>query len=165
MTPCLVSETLSLTVCGQLRVCPPATAGSLGSLRVYQADQRPANRQLECSARAGVSEHEVGFRVGFVGSRHGRWCQCMHADQGHAYKAESQTCVTKRGSSSPEFAPLANDLTPSSRLSRRLRASLPAHGRHFCLPRQSTNARRLNSNAPRPNLIRVLRPFRLGSTS
>jgi len=53
---------------GRLR----GSAGSLGSLRVYQADQRPANRQLECSARAGVSEHEVGFRVGFVGSRYAR---------------------------------------------------------------------------------------------
>ena len=89
----------------------------------------------------------------------------MYADQGHAYKAESQTCVAERRQLVAEIRAARERSMPSSQLSKRLRVNSPAHGRHFSLPRQSTNERRLSSSAPRPNLTRVPRHSRLGSTN
>lgn len=80
-------------------------------------------------------------------------------------KQSLRPALPNGGSSSLKFAPHASGSMPSSQLSKRLRVNSPAHGRHFSLPRQSTNERRRTSNAPRPNLTHAPRPFRLGLMS
>lgn len=90
----------------------------------------------------------------------------MYADQGHAYKAEAQDCVAERRqlvASSLKFAPHASGSMPSNQLSKRLRVSLLVPGRHFSLPKQSTNVRKLNLRRQRLSLMIVPRRSRIGS--
>ena len=89
----------------------------------------------------------------------------MYADQGHAYKAESQTCVAERRQLVAEIRAARERFDAIKPAFKWLRASSPAHGRHFSLPRQSTNERKLSSSVPRLNLTRAPRPFRLGLMS
>ena len=52
---------------------------------------------------------------------------------------------------------------PSNQLSKRLRVSLLVPGRHFSLPKQSTNVRKLNLRRQRLSLMIVPRRSRIGS--
>lgn len=87
----------------------------------------------------------------------------MYADQGHAYKAEAKTVSPNGASLSLKFAPHASGSMPSNQLSKRLRVSLLVPGRHFSLPKQSTNVRKLNLRRQRLSLMIVPRRSRIGS--
>ena len=74
-----------------------------------------------------------------------------------------KTVSPNGGSSSLKFAPHASGSMPSNQLSKRLRVSLLVPGRHFSLPKQSTNVRKLNLRRQRLSLMIVPRRSRIGS--
>lgn len=87
----------------------------------------------------------------------------MYADQGHAYKAESQACVTERRQLVAKIALLVNSLRLSGQLFKGLKASILKLDRNFYPPKQSTNVHKLNLRRQRLSLMLVPRRSRIGS--
>lgn len=79
----------------------------------------------------------------------------MYADQGHAYKAESQTCIAERRQLVAEIRAARERFDAVRPAFQAAKSELLVRGRHFSLPRQSTNERRRTSSAPSLNLTRV----------
>ena len=87
----------------------------------------------------------------------------MYADQGRAYKAESQTCVTEWRQLVAKIRTAREQFEAVSPAFQRAKASILKLDRNFYQPKQSTNVRKLNLRRQRLSLILVPRRSRIGS--
>lgn len=87
----------------------------------------------------------------------------MYADQGHAYKAEAQDCVAERRQLVAEIRAARERFNAVKPAFQAAKSELLVPGRHFSLPKQSTNVRKLNLRRQRLSLMIVPRRSRIGS--